>query len=121
MPRIAFLLGIADDSPATVAEYQARHDAIWPEMSEMLVAAGMRNYSIYRLGTQLFAYCEVDDWAETQRRIAASTVNTRWQAYMADILRFPLNPTTAQPYLLEEMFHLDDGMAAPHHPETSQL
>ena len=88
-----------------VADYQARHDAIWPEMSSLLSEAGMRNYSIFRLGVQLFAYCEVDDWAETLRRLEASEVNARWQAYMADILDTPVDPATGSFFILEEMFH----------------
>jgi L-rhamnose mutarotase len=88
-----------------IAEYRARHDAIWPEMRALLTEAGMRNYSIFRLGRQLFAYCEVEDWAETLRRLNDSAVNTRWQAHMADILETPLDPATGSFYMLEELFH----------------
>ncbi len=102
MQRIAFLLGM---KPGTEADYRARHDAIWPEMTEALRAAGMRNYSIFRHGTQLFAYCEVDDWAATQRYLAENSANQRWQEYMADILDAPIDPATGSYYVLEEMFH----------------
>ena len=106
MQRVAFLLGLKPD--ADVAEYKRRHDEIWPDMSETLRAAGMRNYSIFRHGTLLFAYCEVDDWAATQRYLAANDVNGRWQAYMADIMDSPIDPATGSFYLLDEMFHLSD-------------
>jgi L-rhamnose mutarotase len=105
MQRIAFQLGLKCDDPAVRAEYVARHDAIWPEMNALLSEAGMRNYSIFRLGTQLFAYCEVDDWAATQRHLDGSEVNARWQAYMADILDSPVDPATGSFFMLEEMFH----------------
>ncbi len=100
--RVAFLLGMRE---GTEAEYKARHDHIWPEMSAALSEAGLHNYSIFRHGTQLFAYCEVDDWQESQRRLAASEVNRRWQEYMADILDVPIDPATGTFYILEEMFH----------------
>jgi L-rhamnose mutarotase len=105
MQRIAFLLSLKSDDPAVRSAYLARHDAIWPEMSALLTEAGMRNYSIFRLGTQLFAYCEVDDWAVTLRRLNDSEVNARWQVHMADILDTPIDPATGSFFVLEEMFH----------------
>lgn len=105
MQRVAFLLGLKPD--VDVAEYRRRHDEIWPEMTGALRAAGMHNYSIFRHGTQLFAYCEVDDWAATQRSLAANDANGRWQEYMADIMDSPIDPTTGSFYLLDEMFHLE--------------
>jgi L-rhamnose mutarotase len=100
--RVAFLLGV---KPGNEEEYRSRHDHIWPEMSELLTEAGLRNYSIFLLGAQLFAYCEVDDWQEAVRRLNASDVNRRWQAYMADIMATPIDPSTGTFYVLEEMFH----------------
>ena len=105
MQRVAFLLELKPE--ASPAEYRRRHDQIWPEMSAALRAAGMRNYSIFRHGTQLVAYCEVDDWQETLRRLDASDVNKRWQEYMSDILEVPIDPATRSFYVLEEMFHHD--------------
>jgi len=105
MQRVAFLLELKPE--ASPAEYKRRHDQIWPEMSAALREAGMRNYSIFRHGTQLVAYCEVDDWQETLRRLDASDVNKRWQEYMSDILEVPIDPTTGSFYVLEEMFHHD--------------
>ena len=102
MQRVAFLLGL---KPGDEDEYRVRHDQIWPEMTALLAEAGMRNYTIFRLGTQLFAYCEVDDWQETVRRLDASDVNRRWQEYMKDILATPIDPSTGTFYMLEEMFH----------------
>jgi len=92
MPRVAFLLGLKPDADS--AAYKRRHDAIWPEMSAALRAAGLRNYGIYRHGTQLFAHCEVDDWAAAQRYLTENSVKQRWQAYMADLLDVPIDPAT---------------------------
>ncbi len=105
MQRVAFLLGLQPD--ADVAEYKRRHDAIWPEMTEALRAAGMHNYSIFRHGTQLLAYCEVEDWAASQRYLAANSANGRWQDYMKDLLDVPIDPATGSFYILDELFHHD--------------
>lgn len=102
MQRVAFLLKV---KAGHEAEYKSRHAHIWPEMSTALTDSGTRNYSIFLLGTQLIAYCEVDDWQETLRRLESSDVNKSWQQYMSDILEVPVDPATQSFYLLEEMFH----------------
>ena len=40
--------------PGMKAEYKRRHDAIWPEMVALLKAAGIRNYTIWNVGDELF-------------------------------------------------------------------
>lgn len=67
-------------------EYKRRHDQIWPEMSQLLDEAGIRNYSIWNIGNEMFGYYECDSvehalWVQEQ-----SPVVKRWDAYMADIL-----------------------------------
>ena len=44
MQRRAFTMRI---KPGFEIEYRKRHDQIWPELSELLQAAGIRDYSIY--------------------------------------------------------------------------
>ena len=105
MQRVAFMLGLKPE--ASPAEYKRRHDQIWPEMSATLREAGMRNYSIFRHGTQLFAYCEVEDFERMLRTLADDPVNARWQEYMAPMIGFDLDPATGFPRLLPEMFHMD--------------
>ena len=87
MQHVAFLLELRPE--ASPAEYKRRHDQIWPEMSATLREAGMRNYSIFRNGTQLFAYFEVDDWQQTLRRLDASDVNRRWGRERSAARRWP--------------------------------
>jgi len=35
-------------------EYIKRHDEIWPELSDVLTEAGIKNYSIWLTGNELF-------------------------------------------------------------------
>ena len=44
MQRMAFTMLI---KPGFEAEYRRRHDEIWPELSALLKAAGIRDYSIF--------------------------------------------------------------------------
>ena len=37
-------------------EYIKRHDAIWPELSELLKKAGIKNYTIWYNNNDLFGY-----------------------------------------------------------------
>ena len=71
MQRSAFLMHIR---PGTEAEYQRRHEQVWPEMLAELKAAGCQNYSIFRDGLQLFAYLEVDNLDRYRVYLAQSEV-----------------------------------------------
>lgn len=104
MQRIAFLMQI---TPGAEAEYQRRHEQVWPEMLAELKAAGCHNYSIFRDGLRLIAYLEVDDLDRYRSYLAASKVAARWEAYMSDILIRQTDPATNFPALLPEVFHLD--------------
>ena len=50
----------AEVLPGMLEEYRRRHDALWPEMQEVLAAAGIRNYTIWVSGRDLFGYYECD-------------------------------------------------------------
>jgi len=93
--------------PGMHEEYKKRHDAIWPEMVEVLRSAGIRNYSIWCAGDELFGYYECEQGVayavETQ---ASSPVVERWNAYMADVMEADIDPVTGTAHLLREMFYL---------------
>ena len=44
--------------PNCAEEYQQRHNDIWPELTEVMTAQGVRTYSIFRSGLVLLAYME---------------------------------------------------------------
>jgi L-rhamnose mutarotase len=99
--RVAFVLRVR---PERIDEYVAAHANVWPEMLEALRNAGIRNYSIFRDGNQVFGYFETDDVAAAGEYMAAQEVSQRWQDAMADLLeeRVP----DAGPPALEEIFRL---------------
>ena len=104
MERVGFTMRLL---PGQEAEYRRRHAAVWPEMLDLLRAAGCRNYSIFIRGSDLFAYLEVDDFDAFRSTTAASPVNARWQAEMADLIDPLTDPATGFHERLEEIFHLD--------------
>lgn len=104
MEEIAFTMQL---KPGVEAEYQRRHDTIWPELSAALTEAGIHDYSIYldRSTGTLFA---------VQKRVANHTADSlpnlpvmkRWWAYMADLMETnPDQSPVAVP--LERVFHLE--------------
>lgn len=90
------------------AEYVRRHDEIWPELVEVLKKAGIKNYTIWNLGDELFGYyeCEkgVDFAAKTQ---AESEVVDRWNAYMKDVMIMEMDPVTGAQPKLEQVFFME--------------
>jgi L-rhamnose mutarotase len=104
MERVGFTMRLL---PGQEAEYRRRHAAVWPEMLAALKAAGARDYSIFLHGIDLFAYLEVDDFARFRAHMAATEVNDRWQAEMAELIDPLTDPATGFHQRLEEIFHLD--------------
>ncbi len=100
--RYSFHLTIRSGSEE---EYDRRHASVWDEMKAMLRKSGVRNYSIYRDGTDVFGYWECDDLARTLEVINGSSVNRKWQSYMDDIIKTPSESRTGMG--MKEVFHLD--------------
>jgi L-rhamnose mutarotase len=100
--RSAFVLRVRPDK---VDEYVAAHRDVWPEMLDALRSAGIRNYTIFRSGNEMFGYFEADDLAAAGAYMAEQDVNGRWQDAMAELLdeRVP----DGGPPALEEVFRLD--------------
>jgi L-rhamnose mutarotase len=100
--RSAFVLRVRPDK---VDEYVEAHRNVWPEMLTALRDAGIRNYTIFRNGNEMFGYFESDDLDAAGAYMASQDVNARWQDAMAGLLeeRVP----DAGPPPLEEIFRLD--------------
>lgn len=74
-------------NPGMVAEYKRRHDAIFPELVDLLHEAGVKDYSIHLDAetNTLFGvlWRRVDHGMDALPRTA---VMQRWWAHMADIM-----------------------------------
>lgn len=105
MEKYAWRGRVADGQ---IEEYRRRHDAIWPEMKEVLREAGIRNYTIWLSGQELFGYYECTKGLDYAARVQAeSPVVQRWDAYMKDILIMEKDPVTGAQPLLTKVFELD--------------
>lgn len=93
--------------PGMEEEYKKRHDALWPEMIEMIHEYGGKNYSIFldRETNTLFGYLEIEN-EEKWDKSADTEVCRRWWHYMADIM--DTNPDESPVSVdLVPVFHLD--------------
>ena len=91
--------------PEAVAAYKEWHTKVWPELHELDKAAGVRNFSIYIDGNDLFAYCEVDDVDAVLPTVNDNEVLTKWLQLMAPFMDAP---DPMRPWVeLEEIFHQD--------------
>ena len=91
--------------PDAIEEYRRWHRQPWPEITDITRQAGIRNYSIYIRGNELFSYLEVDDWQTAVRGLAAQPLSDEWQKLMAPFM--DADEPEAPWMMLEEVFHLD--------------
>jgi L-rhamnose mutarotase len=104
--RICFQLQV---KPERLAEYKARHAAVWPEMRNALAATGWRNYSLFISPTgMVIGYVECDDFEASRAAMERTDVNARWQAEMAEFF-VGLDELRPDEGLVQlgEIFHLD--------------
>ena len=73
--------------PGAVDEYKRRHDAIWPELVELLRSSGIYDYSIFldEETLTLFAVQKVKGESGSQD-LGSNPLVQKWWAYMADIM-----------------------------------
>ena len=104
MIRKAFVMQVNADQHA---EYEKRHNPIWPELGDMLKNHGVHSYSIFLDAetNQLFAYVEIEDEARWNG-IAETEICKKWWAYMKDIMLS--NPDNSpQMKAVREVFHIE--------------
>jgi L-rhamnose mutarotase len=93
--------------PGFAAEYQRRHDEIWPELAQELRAAGVSDYSIFldEETLTLFAVQKLSD-QNTAADLPKSPVVRKWWKYMAPLME--VEPDQAPVCVgLKEVFHVD--------------
>lgn len=93
--------------PGMEAEYEKRHNELWPEMQDMIHEYGGKNYTIFldKATLVLYGYIEVEDLAKWDES-ADTAINRKWWDFMADIME--TNPDNSPVAIdLHEVFHLD--------------
>lgn len=88
------------------AEYQKRHDAIWPELQALLKESGIQEYAIFLEETtgNLFGCLQVNDPAALDT-LPQHPVMQRWWHYMKDIMEVNADESPASTPL-KEVFYM---------------
>ena len=104
MIRRAFRMSI---HAGQAAEYERRHNPIWPELEHTLRAHGVHSYTIFLdpQTSDLFAYAEIESEAQWAA-IAGTEVCRRWWRSMRDIMPSNADDSPVSRHL-QEVFHLD--------------
>ena len=80
MKRYCMSLDLKDD-PELIAEYEAHHKAVWPEVIQSIKGVGIERMEIYRLKTRLFMIMEVTDDFSFEQKAAADLNNKKVQQW----------------------------------------
>lgn len=110
--RHCLALDLKDD-PALIAEYEAYHRDVWPEVLSHLRAHGIRELEIYRLGTRMVMLMETDDAVFDAAKIAAAErANPRIAEWEALMWRFqaptPWTPDGQKWTPMQQLFRLTE-------------
>ena len=103
MQRRAFKMKLF---PGFATEYKKRHDAIWPELKDLLKQAGISEYSIFldEETNSLFGVLSIRD-TNKMERLPDHEVMQRWWNYMADIMESNADRSPVS-VPLKEVFYL---------------
>jgi L-rhamnose mutarotase len=104
MRKVAFKMKL---NPGQKDEYIRRHNAIWPQLKELLHTSGISDYTIFldEETNTLFAVQKLDGNNSSQE-LGKTEIVKKWWAYMADIMQTNQdNSPISVP--LEPVFHFD--------------
>jgi L-rhamnose mutarotase len=103
MQRLAFKLKL---NLGQEAEYKRRHDALWPELEQLLKETGIENYSIFldENTLDLFGVLNIES-PEKLDELPNHTIMKKWWAYMADIMEVN-EDNSPKSVSLKNVFHI---------------
>jgi cysteine desulfurase/selenocysteine lyase len=89
MPRFCYTFELLPDE---IELYEREHAAIWPGVTAAMLAAGVRQYSLFRRGPTVIATGECErSVAETFAALDADPLNQRWSAHIRALMHNPLD------------------------------
>src|SRR5690348_7971363 len=80
MKRYCLALDLKND-PTLIAEYEAYHKKVWPEILASIKDSGIEQMEIYRTGNRLFMIMEVNDTFSFEAKSKADVDNAKVQEW----------------------------------------
>jgi L-rhamnose mutarotase len=78
--RYCFALDLVDDA-ALIAEYEAYHKNVWPEIKKSITNAGIVQMEIYRFANRLFMIMDVNDEFNFAKKAEADAADPKVQEW----------------------------------------
>ena len=109
MKRYCLALDLKDDTQL-IAEYEAYHREVWPEIKKSILESGITNMEIYRFDNRLFMIMETDDSFTFERKSAMDISNEKVQECETLMWKFQQPLKKAKPgekwVLMDKIFEL---------------
>jgi L-rhamnose mutarotase len=80
MKRYCLALDLKEDA-ALIAEYEAYHRNVWPEILQSIQESGILTLDIYRVANRLFMIIEAEDGFSFEKKSALDAANPRVQEW----------------------------------------
>ena len=110
MKRYALALDLVDE-PELIAEYEAYHQAVWPEIKKSILDSGIINMEIYRTGNRLFMIMETEDNFSFDQKAAMDKSNEKVQQWEQLMWKFQQALPGSKPgekwVLMDSIFELN--------------
>lgn len=90
-----------------IEQYDELHRHVWPEMLESLQRMGVREYSIFRRGQDLFLTLQCPDFDQLIEQMKHSEVDIRWQKMMEPYWEHVPGQRADEPFaMMKEVFYM---------------
>lgn len=112
MKRYCLTLDLKDDAQL-IAEYEAYHREVWPEIKKSILDSGITDMEIYRFDNRLFMIMETNNSFSFERKAEMDNANKKVQEWETLMWKFQQPLKNAKPgekwVLMEEIFKLVQG------------
>ena len=109
MKRYCLALDLKDDAKL-IAEYEAYHKNVWPEIIESIKKSGIQFLDIYRTGNRMFMIIDANDNFSFERKGQMDAANEKVQEWEKLMWKFQQALPGAKPgekwILMEKIFEL---------------
>ncbi len=103
MQRFAFTMRV---KPERVDDYVECHKAVWPSVLDAIRRSGIKRYSIFMRGNELFFCMEAEDVAAAMRYLDRDPEHARWNRQVTgDMFETKLN--VGAPEGMPEVFRFE--------------
>ena len=109
MKQFCLALDLKDDE-LLIAEYEAYHRSVWPEISASIKNAGIEQMEIYRTGNRLFMIIIATDDFSFEKKSVADAANEKVQEWEQLMWKYQQSLPGSKPgekwILMEKIFSL---------------